>query len=72
MAQKTPFKVMAKLQVRRTDNQQVIERNINLSSVVEDAIVNHLVSEFNLSSVAALSMIDEWRIHTIWIDEIME
>lgn len=72
MAQKTPFKVMAKLQVRRTDNQQVIERNINLSSVVEDAIVNHLVSEFNLSSVAALSMIDEWRIRTIWIDEIME
>ena len=71
MAQKTPFKVMSTLQIRRADNNQIVERNINLSSVVEDAIVNHLVTEFSLSSVAALALIGEWRIKTIWIDEPM-
>lgn len=70
MAQKTPFKVMSKIQIRRSDNMQVIERIINLSQVVEDAIIVHLITNgFAVDSVTALLLINQWRIADIWIDE---
>lgn len=72
MPQKTPFKIMGKLQIQRSDNGNILERDINLSAVIENAVVEHISGLLSITEGQALNLIAQWRIRTIWIDEPME
>lgn len=70
MALKTPYKMMSKIQIQRADNGNIVEREIDLSQVVQDRIVIHLINNgFAVDETTALALIQRWRIRTIWIDE---
>lgn len=69
---KTPYKFKAEIQIQRADNGNVITREINLSQVVQDAIVDHVSNLLTVTPTAALALIQRWRIRTIWIDEPVE
>lgn len=68
MAEKTPKKVMSRIQIQRTNN-VVLERDINLSTVVENAIKTHVAALLGVTEQQALDLIAQWRILDIWIDE---
>jgi len=68
MANKTPYKVMSTIQILRT-NGDIVERNINLTALVQSAALDYLANEYGLTPAQVNNLVTEWRIHTIWIDE---
>lgn len=68
MALKTPVHIDAKIQIERADTQEVITRNINLTAIIEDAIVAHVANLFQVSNTEALSRIERWRVQDIRFD----